>query len=342
MAGPYQQKDPYNATRTTQPGGGPTTNQFAQTGGGVQMPQTPSAPPQQWSNWSQMDEYQRPPQAQGPLDNTQGFMNGPGYGEQWWLQNNSRYGQPTQSSQYWNSVQGKIQGGPQAGQNSAVQQAFGDYYQKPGGTYSEQLYNQGGGNLDAYYNRASQMGQERLDQAMAARGLFNSGAALDESREFQKGLVAEQANREADYRAGLAGQADTSASQQLSNMFNMGRGVQDDRFRADQMGLDYLQAGAGMAGMADNQNLSYLNAGRDSAFGAQGAFEGRNRGNLRDQLDMGNALNNTYGNYANNAIDDYGGLGREQIQAILASAGIGGESAQNGIASLLPLLGLLA
>lgn len=73
---------------------------------------------------------------------------------------------------------------------------------------SERLYGTDPG-LGNYYDRASEVGTEKLRNAAAARGMFNSGTSMDEERELAKDLGAERANREADYMLRAAGQSDS-------------------------------------------------------------------------------------------------------------------------------------
>lgn len=79
---------------------------------------------------------------------------------------------------------------------------------------SEKLYGQDPG-LGAYYSRAQQTGQEQIDNAMAARGLFSSGASADESRQLAADLGADRAKNEANYKLQAAGQADTQRNARM-------------------------------------------------------------------------------------------------------------------------------
>lgn len=256
-----------------------------------------------------------------PNENPNGSRSGPGYGEQFWQQNQGKWYQPTASDQYWNGVQGKFAAGPQS--SHGVSNAYDEYFrpnadqsysergadqgprgtdhsadaygrfQGEGSSYGERFQDSGGphfsnygadafrrgaagtgpdytgryapgamaamGNatglereaaggagsqrvnsqdvfsqffqplsqasesegvardpgLKAYYDRAAETGQEQIDKASAARGLFSSGSALDESRELAKDLGADRAKNEADYRLRVAGQAD---QQRLARM----------------------------------------------------------------------------------------------------------------------------
>ena len=169
------------------------------------------------------------------------------------------FSQPGAMEQYWNSVIGSMQN--RSRPTNLTAEAYHSNFA-------------GGGpraGLDPYYERAHERGQERLDRAMAARGLYGSGAALEGSRNLAADLAAAQANREADFalrsiaeqRLG-AGQADATSrgisQDDLSWMMGGGQLAGAAQGARRTRGRDYAgdmlaqaQLGAGMAGSAFNQ-----------------------------------------------------------------------------------------
>ena len=169
------------------------------------------------------------------------------------------FSQPGAMEQYWNSVIGSMQN--RSRPTNLTAEAYHSNFA-------------GGGpraGLDPYYERAHERGQERLDRAMAARGLYGSGAALEGSRDLAADLAAAQANREADFalrsiaeqRLG-AGQADATSrgisQDDLSWMMGGGQLAGAAQGARRTRGRDYAgdmlaqaQLGAGMAGSAFNQ-----------------------------------------------------------------------------------------
>lgn len=140
----------------------------------------------------------------------------PGVAEQWQQENQGRFLEPTQQSQFFDETKG---------------------------TLSQ--------NLDPYYDNAKRRALETLNTQMASRGLFNSSAAIGAGNEAITNLEAEKANREGQYglqRAGLLGNlaqgADTST---LSNLgMGMGAAQTAEEMRR-QRGQDYLSNVMGMA-----------------------------------------------------------------------------------------------
>lgn len=170
-------------------------------------------------------------------------------------------GQPGAMEQYWQGVRGRMENRSRPTNLSAQQ-----YQREFGGPGAD-------AGLDPYYQRAHQRGSEQIDQAMAARGLYNSGAALQAQQDLSADLGAAQANREADYalrrisegRLG-AGQADQMALAGSGderawmlgggNLANLAQGARRGRV-GDYLNETYRQAalGAGLVGGAYDNML---------------------------------------------------------------------------------------
>lgn len=140
----------------------------------------------------------------------------PGVAEQWQQQNQGRFLDPTQQTQFFDQTKG---------------------------TLSQ--------NLDPFYDNAKRRALETLNTQMASRGLFNSSAAIGAGNEAITNLEAEKANREGQYglqRAGLLGQlaqgADASTLANLGAGMGAAQGAQDVR---RQRGQDYLSNVMGLA-----------------------------------------------------------------------------------------------
>lgn len=306
-----------------------------------------------------------------PNLNPEGSRAGPGYGEQFWQNNQDQWYQPTSSEQYWNGVSGTFAAGPTA--STGVSGAYDEYFrpasqtslaeqgaaQGPRGTTygvqgmqalageapsrAEQAVDAGGtqfsnygaqnatgaqagfknltggaaagamnhlsaetglernsrteGNepvnsqgafdrffdplsqmsdseklsqdpsLKAYYDRAQETGQEAIDRATAARGLFGSGAALDESRELTKDLGADRAGKEAAYKLQVAGQSDAERRARMGLAGTLGSSADSANVNAsanrrgwqqaaDQSMLARDQASRSWAGQGDTMALA--------------------------------------------------------------------------------------
>jgi hypothetical protein len=161
--------------------------------------------------------------------------------------------------QFQQNQQGRFTG-PTASQgfNAGAMQGFM-------GTPTQSMQLSQNPNFDAFYDRARERQAGSMNDQLAARGGYGSSAGLDMMMQGQADLNAQQANREADYLAQVAGQADQA--------------------RAAQMGL-----GLGAAGQADTTGLARLRAGGEAAGQAQQFREARGQtffNNERaNQLDM--------------------------------------------------------
>lgn len=324
-----------------------------------------------WNSWDPQGDVNGFTPTMDPNKNPSGSRSGPGYGEQFWQQNQDQWYQPSASEQYWNGVSGKFNTTPTA--NTGVKDAYSQYFrpandtsfaeqgaaQGPRGTTygvqgmnalmgeapsrAEQYMDNGGstfsnygkqnmggaqdffknltggmagGNikqlgyetalernsrnegygpvnsqdvfsrffdplsqqsesektmadpgLKQYYDRAAETGQEAIDRSTAARGLFGSGAALDESRELTKDLGADRAKNEANYRLTQAGQADSQKLARMGLAGNLGSSADSANVAAsgnrrawqqaaDQTMLSRDQAQRSWAGQGDTMALA--------------------------------------------------------------------------------------
>jgi len=173
-------------------------------------------------------------------------MQGPGSAEQYYAAAAPFYGQQGFGDQYWQQNQGRIQGGPQ-GLTSNAQTAFNQGLQTSA-------------DMSPYYDRAKERAVSDVDKSFASRGMFGSSAATGQVGQTVADLEAQRSRDEAQYglqRAGMLGSLGSGAD--ASNLGNAG------------MDLSYLQGGANMAGMFDQNALNRVNSGMNAAVGAQDA-----------------------------------------------------------------------
>lgn len=284
-----------------------------------QAPQAPQAAPQPYNNQWQL---------QGGFD-----LSGPGAAEQTYAQTAPQLQRPGATEGYWagsGGVQGAQQGtattaytqayNPMAGQSRTDQYAgqYGGFLGGPGATQTYQQdpnqWNQAQGatasgqywnslqgkspvqnqDMSAFYDRAQQRGSAQIDKAAAARGNFNSSAAMDQQRMLSGDLGAQQAKDEAAYGlqvadannrilSGAAGQSDTATGNRY------GQGLQA-AMGADSSQLGRFNAGAGLAQAGDELGISRYTAGLAGAQGSDQSGIGRFGANLAGALGSDNSL----------------------------------------------------
>lgn len=185
----------------------------------------------------------------------------PGVAEQLWQAHQQQWMQPTYAdaamAQYTPQLTSpgameRYQAGiaPQAGQLSA----------------SEQLAR--GPGLDPYYARQRELASREIASEMAARGILGSTATGNLIADRMTDLAAEQANREAAYAQGVAGQADQQRMNRL-----LGFGQLAGAAQGAEMGR--VGQGIGAAMGAGNQALAQQNALMQAALQAQEARRSR-------------------------------------------------------------------
>lgn len=182
------------------------------------------------------------------------------YGEQYFQNNQAQWSQPTASQQNWQQTQGQYANhGPTT-----------NYAEEAYRRYQPQAYATDP-NLGGYYDRAMQRTGADIDKAMAARGMYNSGAATSAIANASVDLNAERANREAQYGLDRAGamRADAGMGGTLASAADASSAA------GSQDALSWLTGGAGAAGNVDSANLAWLNSGQNAATTAQGLARGR-------------------------------------------------------------------
>lgn len=241
------------------------------------------------------------------------------------------------AEKFWSTV-----GNPNLSRASYTEGLANNY--RPEASYSEQFLTGGGatGGLDSLYDRLYNTGSRQLDDAAAARGGYNSGAALRASEELQKDLGAQHvrdvqaASTQADsakmarlgYGLDLMQGADTSLRGRV-DLGMQGSGQVDQEAFARAQALQALYSGVGgerrsdaaaggqlaaAASEGQNNRLNLaLNAGRTSeqlgldrgTAGATLANLATNAGRNRnlDRLAASGAADTSFTNRIRNAAD---------------------------------------
>lgn len=283
LSGPGAAEQTYAQTsgQLQQPG---FTEAFVGNSGGVQGAQAGTATTAYTNAYNPMAGQSRVDAFAGQYG---GALGGPG-ATQTYQQDPNQWNQAqgaTASGQYWNSLQGK----------SPVQQR----------------------DMSAYYDRAQQRGSAQIDKAAAARGNFNSSAAMDQQRMLSADLGAQQAKDEAAYglqvdelgnriMSGAAGQADQATAGRY------GLGLQA-AMGSDSQQLGRFNAGANLAQTGDQTQLGRYQAGLAGAQGADQSGIGRFSGNLAGAIAGDSSLNNRIGTLGQLGLGaDTSRLGRTQ------------------------------
>jgi hypothetical protein len=143
-----------------------------------------------------------------------GLLSGPGSYEEWAARNSAAFDAP-----------------------SATETAFNQFGSDPfkNESFSEQLYREGIGQLDPFYDHAERKGTAAINDAMAARGGFNSGAAIQKIGDLSANLRGQQAVQ----MQSRAGQAD----RERTSRYGQGMGFAGDR---DSAFTNRLGAGAAL------------------------------------------------------------------------------------------------
>lgn len=197
------------------------------------------------------------------------------------------FSSPGVAEQVFNNQQGRLTGpgmagpavsdalralaGPGAGENfwTSVRGGANDL------SASERLAS--GPGLDPYYDRAREKALGALNDQFAARGGYGSSAATGRIGEVLTDLGAEQANREAEYARGVAGQADQARMARLAGFGNLANNAQ-------QMMMARTGAGLDAAMGYDQLDLAKMNALMEGALAAQDARRTRGRDYMGDLL----------------------------------------------------------
>ena len=202
---------------------------------------------------------------------------GPGQteGQAWWDANKGKFGAGI-ADQYWNGLQGNKN--PPTTSNNAQ----GAYNEFTAGTPQD---------MSSYYDTAVRKAGEGIERAFGARGMRGSSAELDQLAESGGNLRAQEARDNANYglqRAGLAGNlasgADTSSGRDITNRLSWMTGLGGLGLGTQNSDLNRLLGAAGIATGLDTSGLNWLNSGMNAALGAQGAMRGRGQDFFNNNL----------------------------------------------------------
>ncbi len=242
-------------------------------------------------------------------------LTNPGWAESFWQQNGDDF-----AGQDW-GADAMGQYGSMFSEPTAIEQYWGQVSGQPARNRSAEQYDNGP-QFGAYYDQAYTRGANKINDQLAARGMYGSSQGGQMLSDFGSSLEAQRANRESDFMAGLAQQADqTDLAQQ------MGRGSLASQ--ASGAGLNRaaggIQAGLGL----DNNERSDFSTGMAGATNAQTMREGRIRGSYEDLLkesamtsgitgqaygDMFSSDSQQFENFLSMAL----GIPREQLNQTLA------------------------
>lgn len=258
-----------------------------------------------------------PPPAPGELE-------GPGAGEQWWDEHKGWFDQPGQVNQWWD-------------QNR-------DWYTQAGPT--EQWWDQnmnrlnreseseramrrlpGPADFSGYYDHARTLTQGALNDQMAARGAYNSSAAMNSIGNAVADISAQEAGRRSDYDLSVAGLRNNLAGQIDSNaLARMGLGLQGSGMVSDEQ-TKRMGMGAGLAQGVDANDLGRMMAG----FGAAGGAQGMNEKRLGDMLDRMFQQSALLQSQAQASYNDMIGADQDLFDSLInAMLGLGAEDRNQG------------
>jgi hypothetical protein len=205
----------------------------------------------------------------------------PGAAEDAYTQHSGAFFQPSQVGQYWNSVAGNA--------NTPTQSA---------GAYQQYQQSQPA-DMSGYYNRAEDRATGRVNDQMAARGMYGSSYGAGQATTAITDLEAQRAKDEAGYglqRAQVGGQL---AGQ------------------ADQTGLSKTLGYGQLAGGADAARISGASAGMSAAGMAQGARRQRTQDAFDNIWRPSAAIAGMTGDaYHDVAATDQGGFEAQQALAL--------------------------
>lgn len=247
----------------------------------------------------------------------------PGALETAWDQHGGNYWQTPNSVNFWNGSQNAInnpgmaetyaQGAATryAGGTPGVSNALGDYYSGFGSRRPELS-----ANLDPFYDNAERRAGEKLRAELAAKGMYSSSGADDQTREMLTNFEAQKAKDEAQYgiersnallgwetqggteARGVDEMSNTRSQNErdwmtaLSNATTAGQAAENTR----------LTTGGTLSQNADNAWLSALNGGFNAADRTQAATNAREDDAWTRQFDLAKALAGIYGGYGDTTI----------------------------------------
>ncbi len=277
-------------------------------------------------------------------------METPGVHEQWFQQNEGKFAEKGESDKFFQRTgEGYAQEGlgeKFASENAAALQQQGQgeqWWSKYGGGFNQASASEGlqqDPGLGAYYDRAKTRTAGSINDQLAARGSFGSSAGMQQIGDAMVGLEAERANKEADYRAGIAGQADEARMTRMG-LGGTFAGQAQDRAQgrvAQGMGmasqaqnqmLDRTMAGQNAAGAVDAQNLNQLIAGGNASMGSQQMRTNRVQAGLDNRIRTSDIASSIIGGGMNNIADN-----DQKLFEAMEALGMG-AAAQNVNAGML-------
>jgi len=268
--------------------------------------------PGEFEKWwgANKGEFARPGAMERFNDDFRTFFANPGAAENWYIENRYDYTRPGELERGRGDVESDINRAvmmedfftknrgqlENAGYTERMAQGYDPKYK----TNTERLYEEGNTGLNRYYDQAYKTGARRLDEAAAAKGGFNTGAALRATGELNAELGAQQARdmaalaAEADnqrlgrdrYGLDLMQGADSSlrgriglgfegaqsvdqiALQRAKSRQDLLKTIQDQRFRG-------LELGGQAANNAQGRAIERVGLGADTADRAQSAAMNR-------------------------------------------------------------------
>jgi hypothetical protein len=259
--------------------GGPTAQENQIDYYGNRIGQTPGAMEDLYGQYNNAGQFTRPGASENWYGQNQPFYNTPGQGENWYAQHQGAYDQRGDAENFFSqhgdqfTQPGYLQqhGGEvadQYGDTRSTQDFWGQTGQqlagpgfaenmardyKPEASYSENFLTGGAGEgLDKLYGRMFDVGSKRLDKAAAARGGFNSGAALRSQEELNADLTAQQVKD----TMLLTNQADAAKMARLGHGLDVMKG-------GDESMRGRLDIGFRGATAADKTGMERGNAMRD-------------------------------------------------------------------------------
>lgn len=183
--------------------------------------------------------------------------------------------------------------------------------------------------MSAYYDRQYDKGSSRINDQMAARGMFGSSAALNQQGQFAADLGAQQAKDEAAYglqsaglndqiMRGASGAADAATSNRYGQQLQTAQSV-------GQEGLSRYGAGLQGAGQADNAGLGLYGQGLQGAQASDAAKTSRlgvlGQGAMNADTSRQGRTNSVYDNLMGTTNDVNGLVGTSYGDMLTADQG---------------------
>lgn len=252
----------------------------------------------------------------------------PWYGEQWNQQQLAGLGSPGAGQQYWNGVSGdmntmngaeQILAGGYKGQNNAL-----DAYKRTRSAMPGSLTPQ----FDSYYDRMSQKAMSNVNSQSAARGVYGSNAALNNSIGAGLDVEAQRAKAATDFSladsanqlnwhnslssqgraADLSGTDAFNANRDAANFgLDKVKTYGDLAFRAEDADFKKKLAQSELAFGIDKAKLDRLGAGVSTGLASHGAHFGQ----LQGAYNAAGQAQNSYEDRVNSLYDRVSGFSND-------------------------------